>query len=131
MSKRKNGAAIVSLYSSSHQLAKYHVLVDCVKWFRDCTERDHLREEVQICHAEFDCTVVSHQRMSEVWTQLGLEAACPGAGAYARKKAGMYADLRDTCKSIYASTKDALKDNGIGLDWIGWDGMGWDGISRV
>ena len=62
--------------------------------------------------------------MSKVWTQLGSEAACPGAGAYAQKKAGMYADLCDTCKSVYASTKDALKDNGIGLDWIGLDGIG-------
>lgn len=99
-----------------------------VKWFRDRAERDHLRDEVDICHAEFDRTVISHERMSDVWRQLGSTESCPGAVAYARKKAGMYIDLAETCQAVYTSTKEALKHDEFGLDGVGLDGIAEDRI---
>jgi hypothetical protein len=71
--------------------------VDHVKWFRDCADHDHFCEEVQILEAEFDRTIVSHQRMAEVWCQLVGEASRPGSTANAHKKAEMYHGLANQC----------------------------------
>ena len=71
--------------------------MDRVKWFRDRADRDRCREEVQILEAEFDRTIISHQRMAEVWCQLAGEASGPGSTAYAHKKAKMYHGLANQC----------------------------------
>ena len=75
--------------------------MDRVKWFRDRADRNRFREEVQILQAEFERTIVSHKRMAEVWTQLADTVSCPGAAAYAHKKAEMYDGLAQECSKAY------------------------------
>ena len=45
--------------------------------------------------AEFDRTIVSFRRMSDVWTQLASKVDAPGSAAYAHRKAIMYQGLED------------------------------------
>ena len=71
--------------------------MDRVKWFRDRADHDRFREEVQTLEAEFDRTIISHQRMAEVWCQLAGEGSGPGSAAYAHKKAEMYHGLANQC----------------------------------
>ena len=68
-----------------------------MKWFWDRADHDRFCEEVQTLEAEFDRTIISHQRMAEVWCQLAGEASGPGSTAYAHKKAKMYHGLANQC----------------------------------
>ena len=63
--------------------------MDRVKWFRDRADRDRFREEVEILEAEFQRTVISFGRMSEVWSQMATDATGPGSVAYAHRKAAI------------------------------------------
>jgi hypothetical protein len=89
--------------------------VDRVKWFRDRADRDRFREEVQILQAEFERTVVSHKRMAEVWTQLADTVSCPGAVAYAHKKAEMYDGLAQECSKAYEVARKEAGSVNTGL----------------
>jgi hypothetical protein len=89
--------------------------VDRVKWFRDRADRDRFREEVQILQAEFERTVVSHKRMAEVWTQLADTVSCPGAVAYAHKKAEMYDGLAQECSKAYEVARKEVGSVNTGL----------------
>jgi hypothetical protein len=64
-------------------------------------DRECSREDVQILQAEFEQTVVSHKCMAEVWAQLADTVSCPGAAAYAHKKAEMYSGLAKECSKAY------------------------------
>jgi hypothetical protein len=76
--------------------------VDRVKWFRDRADRDRFREEVEILEAEFERTMTSFNRLSDVWTQLASSATGPGRAAYAWRKAVMYQGLEQECKQAYS-----------------------------
>lgn len=79
--------------------------MDRVKWFRDRADRDRFREEVEILEAEFQRTVISFGRMSEVWSQMATDATGPGSAAYAHRKAAMYKGLEEECKQAYTNTR--------------------------
>ena len=79
--------------------------MDQVKWFRDRADRDRFCEEVEILEAEFQRTVISFGRMSEVWLQMATDATGPSSAAYAHRKAAMYQGLEEECKQAYANTR--------------------------
>jgi hypothetical protein len=79
-----------SQFTFAKAFLTYIIVVDRVKWFRDRADRDHFCEEVEILKAEFEQTMVSFNRMSDVWTELASRATGPGSVAYAQRKAVMY-----------------------------------------
>ena len=86
-----------------------------MKWFRDRANRDRFRKEVQILEEEFDRTIVSFRRMSDVWTQLTSKVDAPGSAAYAHRKAIMYQGLEEDCVQAYAAVR---KTTGCGISGL-------------
>jgi hypothetical protein len=82
------------------------VVVDRVKWFHERASRDRWQEEVEILDAEFECTIISHLRMADVWHKLAVDCGnrC-GAAAYAWKKYVMYTDLAENCVKWFSKAK--------------------------
>ena len=90
-----------SIYSCKY-VWTYITVVDRVKWFRDHADQDRFREEVEILEAEFEWTIKSFMRMSDVWSQLASGETSPGSAAYAQRKAVMYRSLAEECKCAYS-----------------------------
>ena len=74
--------------------------MDHVKWFWDRADCDRFREEVEILEAEFERTITSFSRMSDVWSQLTNSVTGPGSAAYAHRKAVMYHGLEEECRPL-------------------------------
>jgi hypothetical protein len=94
-----------SQFTFAKAFLTYIIVVDRVKWFRDRADRDRFREEVEILEAEFERTMVSFNRMSDVWTELASRATGPGSAAYAQRKAVMYRGLAEECKQVYSMAR--------------------------
>jgi len=83
-------------------------LVDRVKWFRDRAARDRAREEKEILEAEFNRTIKSFTKMSNVWTALATKNVTTTShsnAAYAHKQAALYHTLAEDCKETYDKAK--------------------------
>ena len=76
--------------------------MDRVKWFRDHAARDRTREEREILKAEFNRTILSFTKMSDVWSTLAAKnATCHSSAAYAHKQAAFYHALAEDCQEMY------------------------------
>ena len=76
--------------------------MDRVKWFRDRAARDRAREEKEILDAEFQRTIQSFTKMSDIWSTLaGKNASKHSNAAYARKQATLYDALAKDCRKIH------------------------------
>lgn len=76
--------------------------MDRVKWFRDRAARDRAREEKEILDAEFQRTIQSFTKMSDVWTTLSAKNASQHSNtAYAQKQAALYHALAEDCREKY------------------------------
>ena len=89
-------------YTFAETFLTYITVVDRVKWFRDRADRERFREEVEILEAEFERTITSFNRMSDIWTQLASGVTGPGSAAYAQRKAVMYQGLVEECEQAYS-----------------------------
>ena len=80
--------------------------MDRVKWFQERASQDRRREEAEILKAEFQCTVISHLWMADVWCKIATDCGPRlGAEAYAWKKHAMYTELAKNCTEWYEKAK--------------------------
>ena len=80
--------------------------MDRVKWFREWANRDRHREEMETVAVDFECTIILHTRMAEVWTKMANRCAeDPGGVAYARKKVVMYTNFSNEAQKMYSKAR--------------------------
>jgi hypothetical protein len=75
--------------------------------------QDHHSEETEILEVDFECTIILHTCMAEVWTKMANHCTeDPRGVAYARKKVVMYANIPNQVQKMYTNTRaDADKAN--------------------
>ncbi|KAK7451671.1 hypothetical protein VKT23_012348 [Stygiomarasmius scandens] len=87
-----------------------------VQFFRDEAQMERWMEQVEIKHAEFHRAIKYFEKFSQIWTSLAHKSDTrnkPGHAAYARKQAGMYANLRSECETLLraaATIDETLRD---------------------
>lgn len=110
-----------SQFTFAKAFLTYIIVVDRVKWLCDRADRDRFCEEVEILEAKFERTMVSFNRMSDIWTELASRATGPSSAVYAQRKAIMYRGLAEECKQVYLM---AHKKAGCLLAVVHWSELG-------
>lgn len=75
-------------------------LVDRVKWFRERSARNRLREEKEILEEELKRTVRSFSYLRGMWNTLADRSSAPGEASYAHKQAAMFERLESDCDKL-------------------------------
>ncbi|KAG6810078.1 hypothetical protein H0H92_013396 [Tricholoma furcatifolium] len=79
-----------------------------VKWFRDRAARDRSREEKELLEEEFRRTIVSFDRMAQVWNTISESSSkspSPGHSAYAAKQSSIYRKLEADAQKTFDKAK--------------------------
>jgi hypothetical protein len=64
-----------------------------VKWFRERSTRNRLREEKEILEEELKRTVRSFSYLHRMWKTLADRSSAPGEASYAHKQAAIFERL--------------------------------------
>ena len=75
-------------------------LVDRVKWFRERSARNRLREEKEILEEELKRTANSFSYLTRMWKNLAGRSSALGEVSYAHKQAAMFERLGADCERL-------------------------------
>ena len=76
-------------------------LVDQVKWFRERSAQNRLREEKEILEEELKQSVQSFSYLRGMWNTLADHSGAPGEASYAHKQAAMFEHLESDCDKLH------------------------------
>ena len=71
-----------------------------MKWFRERSARNRLREEKEILEEELKRTARSFSYLRGMWKNLAGRSSAPGEASYAHKQAAMFKRLEADCDKL-------------------------------
>ena len=85
-----------------------------MKWFRERSTRNRLREEKEILEEELKRTVRSFSYLHRMWKTLADRSSAPGEASYAHKQAAIFERLEADCEKLRIK---GLEKNAVYQQW--------------
>ena len=85
-----------------------------MKWFRERSTRNRLREEKEILEEELKRTVRSFSYLHGMWKTLADRSSAPGEASYAHKQAAIFERLEADCEKLRIK---GLEKNAVYQQW--------------